>query len=181
MPSGTDVTAADEWDARRLLHVLLELPRDELAAFTRYLESQSRSHEAEVSDPAGISDEVRVEQIATGTGHGIARMTGTGTGYAVHAEPPEPTTPATLWEDIRPRDPEQATAYLQTLLPLLRLLMFFLMGAGTVGAATASDEVRQVLLDALRALPSASAPEAPPPSAPEPSGSEPPPPAEAPR
>ncbi len=96
--------SANEPDARALLHALLELPSDELAAFTRYLEAlqaQGQSHHVEVSDPAGMSDEVREEQIATGTGHAIARVTGMGTGYAVHAAPAEPTTTASLWEDIR--------------------------------------------------------------------------------
>ncbi len=74
-------------DPRGLLRLLLELPPDELTAFIRYLEAaQGRSHEVTVGDAAGISDRIGEVRIATGTGHGLARMSGTGTGGSI---PPE--------------------------------------------------------------------------------------------
>ncbi len=55
-----------------------------LTAFIRYLEAlqaaQGRSHEVTVGDAAGISDRIGEVRIATGTGHGLARVSGTGTG-----------------------------------------------------------------------------------------------------
>ncbi len=154
-----------------LLARLLRLKPEELAALLEQLQAQAQQATAAIVS----------RSVVTGSGDATISVWGTGSGEAVPASAVtrhhvsvtdelrlrDEVTPAVtrevaevatgLWTDVRPRDPQQALAYLQVLIPLIRVLLVIAAAAGTTAAAVYSVEVRTFVLDALRALPRVSA------------------------
>lgn len=155
-------------DPREMVRRMLELDPEELEEFVRLLERERQDATVTLGAPAtldtgGVAARTH-SGTATNAGHAVFSVTATGTGYA----PSAGTSPAVsaFWDDVKPSNPEQMVAYLNVLLPWVRLLLFLLAGVGTV--ALTAQQVEDVLRDVLRpgASSEADAPGQPPASVP---------------